>query len=132
MVICCPSRPVASTIYRHYRGTRYGGQHATAPAAESVRAALVALVCEHLQPGSSRSAGPGQLEAGGFTGELLVLCSESASGRLRLPVIRSFAAVGRVIDLAVMVLPTHRKCRRSCALCGAGLSCGGAAGAGWR
>jgi acetyltransferase len=67
----------------------------------------VALVCEGLQPGSVAALALSQLRAGGFTGELLVVCS-GGSDDCELPVYTSFAAVGRVIDLAVIVLPSMK------------------------
>ena len=66
----------------------------------------LALVCEHLQPGSSAALALAQLEAGGFDGDILVICADDA---IETPHTRyaSFAAVRELVDLAVMVLPTH-------------------------
>jgi acyl-CoA synthetase (NDP forming) len=93
--------------FLHYRGAWYGGQYATALLQTLFEPRSVALVCENLQPGSSAALALAQLEAGGFGGELLIVCAgENCDASLRS--YPDFAAVGRVVDLAVLVLPTAR------------------------
>jgi acetyltransferase len=67
----------------------------------------LALVCEHLNPGSSAALALAQLEAGGFEGEKLLICCDSESAAAH-NAFRSFNEVREIVDLAVMVLPTHR------------------------
>jgi acetyltransferase len=67
----------------------------------------VALVCENLQPGSSAALALSQLEAGGFAGDLLIVCA-GENCDTPLATYPDFASVGRVVDLAVLALPTAR------------------------
>ncbi|MEO1082100.1 MAG: GNAT family N-acetyltransferase [Pseudomonadota bacterium] len=67
----------------------------------------IALVCETLAPDSSAALALAQIEAGGFEGPRLIVClqEEPDPGEARY---RSFGDVREIIDLAIMVLPTHR------------------------
>jgi len=67
----------------------------------------VVLVCEHLRAGSNAALVLAQLEAGGFEGDLLLICDD-AEGAGEHTTYSSFAQIRELIDLAVFVLPTHR------------------------
>ena len=67
----------------------------------------IALVCEHLQPGSNAALVLAQLEAGGFEGQLLIVCDDAESAGEHESH-ASFADIREFVDLAVFVLPTHR------------------------
>ena len=67
----------------------------------------IALVCEDLRSGSNAALVLAQLEAGGFEGQLVVVCGEQ-EGALDHPHHPSFAELRDFIDLAVFVLPTRR------------------------
>lgn len=61
------------------------------------------LVCENLAPGSAAARVRSQLERGGFSGDLSVICTAGLSEGAPA-VYTSFAQMGRASDLAVMVL----------------------------